>query len=248
MIGKSITTTHQEPSEIMLYEKSRKVVPFEHDYLLDVLPIGSRLVLLYSQHLVLYDPDNHVILFQQPISLPANVLSCSLNADEFVLYFPNELRLCIFQTQTLEKTVDEEHRFLETADMEQMVYHLFSFEHTPLLCLTRRHYINSNAHYFDHSGRSIGNVPLNGLGLKFDEEGRVTTYSQNCRERIQLDIYSNASPTMNCSLINPVGRNVMVAYLKAITKEEFLVIVNDSEAPIATEWLRSSWMIGNIGS
>lgn len=84
--------------------------------------------------------------------------------------------------------------------------------------------------------------------MKFDEEGRVTTYSQNCRERIQLDIYSNASPTMNCSLINPVGRNVMVAFLKAITKEEFLVIVNDSEAPIATEWLRSSWMIGNIGS
>lgn len=88
-------------------------------------------------------------------------------------------------------------------------------------------------------------VSLNGLGLKFDEHGRITSYVQNCRERIELYVYSVSGETTRYSFPNPIDRNVMVAYVKALNPQEFVVAVNDSEAPPAGDWQRSSWMIGN---
>lgn len=40
----------------------------------------------------------------------------------------------------------------------------------------------------------------------------------------------------------------MVAYVRALSEGEFVVVINDREAPPSGDWLRSSWMIGNIES
>lgn len=110
----------------MLYD-TQTLTPPPKDWLADVLPIGNSIVLIFHRHLQLYQPDRRQVVAIQEIQPFVSVLSCVLTPKQFVLYFPEDLRVCVFQTATLQKESEIVHSFLSTAESEPMVHHLFSF-------------------------------------------------------------------------------------------------------------------------